>query len=88
VLDNPTVNEYYEYALKQRILENLYMNGEDVVQKLNLIEQRYRAARNNALSLVNTPNFLEMRKMHEMNRKAMYGLYYDMFRSYNYNSWR
>ena len=88
VLDNPTVNEYYEYALKQRILENLYMNGEDVVQKLNLIEQRYRAARNNALSLVNTPNFSEMKKMHDMNRKAMYGLYYDMFRSYNYNSWR
>lgn len=88
VLDNPYVNEYYEYAIKQRLLENLYMNGEDVVQKLNLIEQRLRAARNNALSLVNTPNFAEMYKMWEMNRKAQYGKYYDMFKSYNYNSWR
>ena len=88
VLDNPYVNEYYEYALKQRLLENLYMNGEDVVQKLNLIEQRLRAARNTALSLVNTPDFLEMYKMWEMNRKAQYGKYYDMFKSYNYNSWR
>ena len=88
VLDNPYVNEYYEYALKQRLLENLYMNGEDVVQKLNLIEQRLRAARNNALSLVNTPNFAEMYKMWEMNRKAQYGKYYDMFKSYNFNSWR
>ncbi len=88
VLDNPYVNEYYEYALKQRILENLYMNGEDVVQKLNLIEQRLRAARNNALSLVNTPNFVEMYKMWEMNRKAQYNKYYDMFKSYNFNSWR
>lgn len=88
VLDNPYVNEYYEYALKQRLLENLYMNGEDVVQKLNLIEQRLRAARNNALSLVNTPNFAEMYKMWEMNRKAQYGKYYDMFKSYNHNSWR
>ncbi len=88
VLDNPYVNEYYEYALKQRILENLYMNGEDVVQKLNLIEQRLRAARNNALSLVNTPNFAEMYKMWEMNRKAQYNKYYDMFKSYNFNSWR
>jgi len=82
VIDNPTINEYYEYALKQRILENLYMNGEDVMQKLNLIEQRYRAARNNALSLVNTPNFVEMRKVWEMNRKAQYFNYYDMFASY------
>lgn len=88
VLDNPYVNEYYEYAIKQRLLENLYMNGEDVVQKLNLIEQRLRAARNNALSLVNTPNFVEMYKMWEMNRKAQYGKYYDMFKSYNFNSWR
>ena len=88
VLDNPYVNEYYEYALKQRLLENLYMNGEDVVQKLNLIEQRLRAARNNALSLVNTPNFAEMYKMWEMNRKAQYKKYYDMFKSYNHNSWR
>lgn len=82
VIDNPTINEYYEYALKQRILENLYMNGEDVMQKLNLVEQRYRAARNNALSLVNTPNFAEMRKVWEMNRKAQYFNYYDMFASY------
>jgi hypothetical protein len=88
VLDNPYVNEYYEYALKQRLLENLYMNGEDGVQKLNLIEQRLRAARNNALSLVNTPNFAEMYKMWEMNRKAQYNKYYDMFKSYNHNSWR
>jgi hypothetical protein len=30
VPDHDLLNEYYEYALKQRILENLYMNGEDV----------------------------------------------------------
>lgn len=88
VIDNPIINEYYEYALKQRILENLYMNGEDVMQKLNLVEQRLRASRNNALSLVNTPNFEEMKKMMNMNRKAMNYLYYDMFKSYNPNSFR
>ena len=63
------------------------MNGEEVMQKLNLIEQRFRAARNNALSLVNTPNFEEMKKMMNMNRKAMNFLYYDMFKSYNPNSY-
>jgi len=81
VLDHPMINEYYEYALKQRILENLYMNGEDVVQKLQLIEQRLRVARNNALTIVNTPDFAEMKKLWETNRKAQYGKYYDPFKA-------
>ena len=80
VLDNPLVNEFYEYALKQRILENLYMNGEDVIQRIQLIEQRLRAARNNAMSLVNTPDYAEFKKVWETNRKAMYGKYYAMFK--------
>jgi hypothetical protein len=83
VPDHDLLNEYYEYALKARILENLYMNGEDVAQRIQLIEQRLRAARNNALSLVNTPNFKEMAQMWWVNRKAMYSKYYDMFKSYD-----
>lgn len=81
VLDHPVINEYYEYAIKQRILENLYIHGEDVTQKMQLIEQRLRAARNNSLSIVNTPDFSEMKKLWETNRKAMYSKYYDMFKS-------
>lgn len=81
VLDHPVINEYYEYAMKQRILENLFINGEDVGQKMQLIEQRLRGARNNALSIVNTPDFAEMYKLWQTNRKAMYSKYYDMFKS-------
>jgi hypothetical protein len=83
VPDHDLLNEYYEYALKSRILENLYMNGEDVAQRIQLIEQRLRSARNAALSLVNTPNFREMAQMWWINRKAMYSKYYDMFKSYD-----
>jgi len=82
VPDHELLNEYYEYALKQRILENLYLNGEDVSQKISLIEQRLRVARNQALSLVNTPNFEEMKNLWWANRRAMYGKYYNMFKSY------
>jgi hypothetical protein len=82
VPDHPYLNEYYEYALKKRILENLVMDGTNVSAQLQLVMQEYRAARNNALSLVNTPNFSEMEKVWAMNRKAMYGRYYDMFKSY------
>lgn len=79
VVDNPYLNEYYEYALKQRILENLYLNGEDVSQKLQLIETRLRSARNNALSIVNTPDLSEMKKTWELNRKIHYAKYYKIF---------
>lgn len=85
--DHDMLNEYYEYAIKQRILENLMMNDEPVGQKLQLVEQRLRAARNNALSIVNTPNFAEMKRVWQMNRKAMYARYYDMFKSYPWYQW-
>lgn len=83
VLDHPMINEYYEYAIKQRLLENLYISGEDVAQKLQLIEQRLRPARNNALTIVNTPDFAEMYQLWKMNRKAMYHRYYNMFKSFD-----
>ena len=86
VPDHDLLNEYYEYALKQRIMENLFLNGEDVAQRMQLVEQRTKAARNNALSLVNTPNFKEMEKLWWTNRRAQYSKYYDMFKSYSPNN--
>jgi hypothetical protein len=85
VPDHDLLNEYYEYALKARIFENLYLNGEDVAQRMQLVEQKLRAARNQALSLVNTPNFKELEQMWWTNRKAMYGKYYAMFQSHSPN---
>jgi hypothetical protein len=82
VPDHDLLNEYYEYALKKRLLENLLMNGEDVSQKLQYVIGELRGARNQALSLVNTPNFEEMKKLWSANRRAMYGKYYNMFKSY------
>ena len=82
VLDHPYCNEYYEYALKQRILENMLFNGENVANQLGLIEGRLRASRNNALSFVNTPNFQEMKDVWWNNRKAQYHNYYNMFKSH------
>jgi hypothetical protein len=81
------LNEYYEYAIKQRILENLIMNDEPVDKKLQIVEARLRAARNNALSIVNTPNFAEMKQMWWTNRRAQYAKYYDMFKSYPGYRW-
>jgi hypothetical protein len=82
VLDQPYCNEYYEYALKQRILENMLFAGENVSNQMTLIEQRLRASRNNALSFVNTPDFRELYEVWWMNRRAQYHNYYNMFKSY------
>ena len=81
--DHDMLNEYYEYALKQRILENLVMNDVPVTdRKVKMIEERYRTAKNAAKSIVNTPNFEELRRVWKANRKAMYGKYYNMFSSF------
>ena len=82
VPDHELLNEYYEYAFKKRILENLALNGENVGQRLNLILGDLRASRNQALSFVNTPNFAEIKQIWKANRTAMYARYYDMFSSY------
>jgi len=86
VPDHDLLNDYYEYAFKSRILENLYLNGEDVSQRMQLIEQRLKVARNQALNVVNTPNFRELEDMWWTNRRAMYGKYYYMFESYSPNA--
>lgn len=84
VPDHDMLNEYYEYAVKKRILENLIMNDESVNQaKIQLINDGYRTSRNYALSIVNTPNFSELKQVFDMNRKAQYGKYYNMFASYS-----
>ncbi len=82
VPDYDGLNNYYEYALKHRILENLMMNDENVAGKLQLIEQRLKVARNNARNIVLTPNFKEMKELFWQNRRAQYMKYYMQFASY------
>ena len=82
VLDHPYCNEYYEYALKERILENMIFAGEQVSNQLGMIQGKLRASRNNALSFVNTPDFAEMKKMWDVNKRAQYHNYYNMFKSH------
>jgi hypothetical protein len=84
VLDHPMINEYYEYAIKRRIMENLFLNGEEVSQKVALLEPRYREARNAAAGIVNTPDFKEMYKVWWGNRLAMYDKYYLPFQSHGW----
>lgn len=78
-LDHPMINEYYEYAVKKKILENAFINGENTERELALVLPEFRTARNNALSVVNTPDFAELYSVVKMNRRAMYRRYYAPF---------
>ncbi len=80
VIDHPRLNEYYEYAIKERFFENMMFNGEPTTQMLQYTQLKLREARNIATGYVNTPDFGEMKKMWETNRKAQYSKYYYIFK--------
>jgi hypothetical protein len=80
VPDHDLLNEYYEYACKERLLENLLANDVPINGQLaQRIDAKLRFARNNARSFVSMPNFNELKKIHEVNRKAQYHKYYNYF---------
>jgi len=80
VLDHDMINEYYEFALQERILKNLVKNGYNVSNTaLQIVMGDLKAAKNTALGIVNTPDYKEMKAVYEANRKAMYNKYYKMF---------
>lgn len=84
VPDHEMLNEYYEYALKVRILENLMVNDEEVVNKLQYMNLQRRNARIEARNIVDTPNFAELKRVWSANRKAQYNKYFSMFSSYGW----
>lgn len=84
VPDHYGIIPYYEYSMKATLLENMLMNGEDVMQKLLLMEDRRKIAKGAAKAIVRMPNFEEMRTLHDQNKKAMWNRYYSQFSSASY----
>ncbi len=84
VVDVPKLTEYYEYAVKVRIFENLYLNGEDVQQRLQFLENKLLVVKDEARKIVKTPNFSELHEMWKLNRRAFNSRYVDMFAYRNF----
>lgn len=84
VLDHDIVNEYYEYAMKVRILENMLVSGEQVENLYKLFDDKRRKARIEARNIVGMPDFAELVQVWEMNRRAQYNKYFRMFESCSY----
>lgn len=61
VLDHGTINSYYSYSLKERILENIYLNGgEDVLQRLKYVQEKKEFYRSAAIAIANMPNYRDV----------------------------
>lgn len=83
ILDHPLVNDYYEYAVKKRLFENLEINKEgDFLRDFQLVSEEYRKARIAAISFVNTPEYGDIIKIHEFNRRRFYNRYARYFDEY------
>lgn len=82
VLDHPLTNDYYEYAIKKKIFENLKFNKDgDVAQDLQDVIGELRQARIRAISLVNMPEYGEIIQHFEYNRKRFYNDYIRYFQN-------
>lgn len=89
VLDHGTINSYYSYAIKERILENIYLNGgEDVLQRLKYVQEKKEFYRNSALAIANQPNYRDVINTISVIRANSQRQYYNtLSRFYGYLGW-
>lgn len=76
ILDNQIVAPYYEYSIKKKIFEDLWLNGDDSAQnRLQMMMQEYRIAKRDAENFVNMPDFETLKSIYKWNRKRQYDKY-------------
>jgi hypothetical protein len=89
ILDHPMVNDYYEYAIKKKFFENMELNKEgDFERDYVLVSNELRKARIEAINFINTPEYGEIIKIHESNRKRFYDKYVRYFDEYSQGIFR
>jgi len=79
ILDHPLVIPYYEYAIKERIFEDVWLNDLLQVQnKLSYLKESLRTAQMDALRFVRTSDFAELKQVYFDNRKRFKMKYNDI----------
>lgn len=80
ILDHPLTTEYYEYAVKKHILENIMLNNQaDVAQKLMYIKNELRDARIRAHNFVGTIEYSQIQETFAANRRRFWNKYNSIF---------
>lgn len=77
---HPLLNEYYEWSLKKKILEDVFMNSEaDVDKKLQYANQMLKDAYLEAWQFTGYPEFRELENNHKKYSQDFYNKWYKMF---------
>ena len=83
IVDHPMINDFYEYSVKARMLENYMMNNDaDVSQRLKYAIDMRTIARNEAMKLADMPEYTEILEYAKGKRENFYNKYYKMFERY------
>jgi len=83
LVDHPLILDYYEYAIKDKMLENYLMNNDaDVSEKLKYVKQQLTTARAEALSFANMEEFTEFTAYQKAKRENFYNRYFKQFERY------
>lgn len=80
ILDHDLTNDYYEWALKEKIFQDIWHNNDaDVQQKLGDARQQVIIARSKAKSIVRTPEWRKLREQQQKVETEFYNRYVKMF---------
>jgi hypothetical protein len=83
IVDHPLLNDYYEYAVKEKMLENYMLNNDaDVINKLQYVRQKKELARIQAMNFVYMPEFTEITEYQTKKRNNFYNKYLKAFERY------
>lgn len=77
---HPLLNPYYEYAVMEKVLEDMYLNSEaDVLQKLQYISMKKREAYARAWDFANTREVNEWNKIQKKLQTEYYNKWYRIY---------
>ena len=77
---HPLLNDYYEYSIKKKILEDLFMNSEaDVINKLQFAEQKAQAAYYDAYTFIQSAKANQWSRMRKKYELQFYRKWYSAF---------
>jgi hypothetical protein len=83
IVDHPLLNDYYEYSVKEKLLENFLLNSDsDVSQKLKYVMEQKRIAKGEAMNFINMREYTEIVAYQKAKRENFYNRYFKAFERY------
>ncbi len=84
VLDHPLINEWYEFSIKERIVENMYINGEpDLERRLQYIQKKVAEYEKEAMNIAYMPDFQLVKATYARERQIQNEKHFAPFSRYH-----